>query len=125
ARASTPPAPPPPAHWLRRPSAPPHPRLEQWAPRHDPGLERLPLRPVDQERHMAQRPRPLGPCRILIDAIENAGIAQVAIGSGETPTELFWTQSREHRQQRLPMGPHAAVVVDHLVEDARQGTIAR
>ena len=74
---------------------------------------------------MAQRPRPLGPCRILVDAIEDAGIAQVAIGGGEAPAELFWTQSREHRQQRLPMGPHAPVAVDHLVEDARQRTIAR
>jgi hypothetical protein len=35
-------------------------RLEQFRALDESSLERLPLRPVDQERHVAQRPRPLG-----------------------------------------------------------------
>src|SRR5262249_44183189 len=89
------------------------------------GLERLPLRSVDQERHVAQRPRPLGPRRVLVDAIEDAGIAQMPIGGGEAPADLVWTQSRQHCQQRLPMGPPASFAVQLFVEDARQRTIAR
>ena len=74
---------------------------------------------------MAQRPGPLGPGGFLIDAIEDAGVVHMAIGGGETSAELLRPQRREHRQQRLPMGPHPAVAVHHLVENARQRSIAR
>ena len=74
---------------------------------------------------MAQRPGPFGPGCILVDAIEDPGIAQVPIGGGEAPAELVWTQSRQHGQQRLPVGPHAPLAVHHLVEGARRRTIAR
>ena len=42
--------------------------------------------------------------RILVDAIEDAGIVQVAISRRETPTDLISSQCREHGQKRLPMG---------------------
>jgi len=63
-------------------------RLEQFRALDESGLERLPLRSVDQERHVAQRPRPLGPRRVLVDAIEDAGIAQMPIGGAEAPADL-------------------------------------
>ena len=74
---------------------------------------------------MAQRPRPFGSGRILVDAIEHAGIAQMAIGGGEAAADLLRPQRREHGEQRLPMRPHAAVAVHHLVEDAGQRAVAR
>ena len=100
-------------------------RLQQLGALDQSGLEHLPFRRVDQERDVAQRPGPLGPGGFLIDAIEHAGIVHMAIGGGETCAELLRPQRREHRQQRLPMGPHAAVAVHHLVENARQRSIAR
>src|SRR5262249_12569179 len=63
----------------------------------------VPPRHSHENRGLADGPGPPALRRILVDAIENAGITQVAIGRGEAPAELFWTQSREHRQQRLPM----------------------
>ena len=74
---------------------------------------------------MAERPRPLGPRRALIDAIEHAGIVQVAIGGGKPTRKLLWTQPGEHGEQRLPMGTHAPVAVHHLIENAGQRAIAR
>ena len=100
-------------------------RLQQFGALGQSGLEHLPFRRVDQEGDVAQRPGPLGPGGFLIDAIEHAGVVHMAIGGGETCAELLRPQRREHRQQRLPMGPHAAVAVHHLVENARQRSIAR
>ena len=57
--------------------------------------------------------------------LETKTARTMAIGGGETCAELLRPQRREHRQQRLPMGPHAAVAVHHLVENARQRSIAR
>lgn len=72
-------------------------RLEQFGALDESGFERLPFRSLDQERHVAQRPRPFGPGRVLVDAVERAGLVQVAIGGGETPAQLLRTQSCEHR----------------------------
>ena len=38
---------------------------------------------------MAQRPRPFDARGILIDAVEDAGIAQIAIGGGEPAIDLL------------------------------------
>ena len=100
-------------------------RLQQFGALDQSGLEPLPFRRVDQQRHVAQRPGPLGAGGLLVDAVEHAGIVHMAIGSSKTRAELFRPQRREHREQPLPMGPHAAVTIHHLVENARQRPIAR
>ena len=73
---------------------------------------------------MAERPWPLDARRILVDAIEHAGIAQIPIGGGEAAIDLVAAEAREHRQQRLPVRAHAAVAVHHLVENAGQRPVA-
>ena len=87
-------------------------------------LQLRPLAGLDDERHMAERPRPLDARRILVDAIEHAGIAQVSIGGGEAAIDLLAAEASEHRQQRLPVRAHPAVAVHHLVENAGQPPIA-
>jgi hypothetical protein len=111
-------------HEVRRPVGVGQHRFEQFGALDQTGFERLPFRGVDQQRYMAQRPRPLGAGRILVHAIEHAGIVQVAIGGCEAPVDLLRPQRREHGEERPPMGAHAAVVVHHLVEDAGQRPIA-
>ena len=87
-------------------------------------LQLRPLAGLDDERHVAERPRPLDARRILVDAIEHAGIAQVSIRGGETAVDLLAAEASEHRQQRLPVRAHPAVAVHHLVENAGQPPIA-
>jgi hypothetical protein len=88
------------------------------------GFERLPLGSGDEQRHVAERPRPLGASRVLIDAIEHPGIVQVAISCRETPRDLASPQRCKRGQKRLPMGAHAALAVHHLVECTGQRPVA-
>jgi hypothetical protein len=50
---------------------------------------------------------------------------QMPVSGREPPIELLRAQGGEHGEQRAPVRPHAAVAIDHLVEDARQRAIAR
>ena len=45
---------------------------------------------------MAERPRPLDAGRILVDAIEHAGAAQIAVGGGEAAIDLFAAERGQH-----------------------------
>ena len=49
---------------------------------------------VDQQRHVAQRPGPLRARRVLVDAVEHAGVAQVPVGRGEAPVDLRRARAR-------------------------------
>ena len=101
-------------------------RFEQARALDQAGLQLLPFGPVDQERHVAQRPRPHRARGVLIDAIEHAGVAKVPVGRGKAAIDLLGSERREHAQKRPPVLAHLAVVVHHLVEDARkQAVIAR
>ena len=74
---------------------------------------------------MAQRPRPLGAGGIPIDAVEHAGIVQIAIRHRKAPVDLLGAERGQHAQERRPMGPHLPVGIHHLVEDAGERPIAR
>jgi hypothetical protein len=100
-------------------------RFEQLGALHQAGLERLPFGRFDQQRHMAERPRPVSAGRILVHAVENTGIAQMAIGGAESPADLFRAQTGKHGQQRVPMRAHPTIAVHHLVERAGERLIAR
>ena len=99
-------------------------RFEQFGALDKAGLQLPPFAGLDDERDMAERPRPLDAGGILIDAIEHAGIAQIAVGSGEAAIDLVAAQRGEHGEERLPMRAHAPVAIHHLVENARQRPVA-
>jgi hypothetical protein len=113
------------AYQARRPVGIGQHRLEQLGALHQPGLQRLPFRSVDQQRNVTERPGAIGARCILVHAIEHAGIVQVTVGGGEAPIDLLRPQRRKQAEQRLPVRAYAAVAIDHLVEDAGQRTIAR
>src|SRR5262249_61728762 len=81
----------------RPPPLTPHPRraigianhrLEEFGALDQPGLELGPFSRLDEKRHMAQRPRPFYTRWILVDAVEDAGIMQVAVGGSEAPIDF-------------------------------------
>ena len=98
-------------------------RFEQLGPLHQPGLQLLPFRCIDQQRHMAERPRPHRAGRVFIDPIEHAGIAKVPVGRRKAPVDLLRPERREHPKERAPMLAHPAVVIHHLVEIARKDAV--
>ena len=73
---------------------------------------------------MTERPRPLDAGGVFVDAIEDAGTAQVTIGGGEAAIDLIGAEGREPAEKRPPVRAHAAVAVHHLVKNARQRPIA-
>ena len=91
----------------------------------EPGFQIFPFGRLDDQRHMAERPRPLDAGGILIDAIENAGAAQIAVGGGEAAIDLVGAERRQHGEERLPVRAHAAVAIHHLVENAGQRPVTR
>ncbi len=98
--------------------------FEQFGALDKAGLQLPPFAGLDDERDMAERPRPLDTGRIFIDAIEHAGIAQITIGGGEAAIDLVAAQSRQHSEERLPVRAHAPVAVHHLIENAMQRPVA-
>ena len=100
-------------------------RFEQLGALNDPGLERLPFLGVDQQRNVAQQPRANGARRILVDPIEHAGIAQVAVRRREPPVDFRRAQLRQHPQERAPVLAHPPVAVHHLIEIVRARLVAR
>ena len=73
---------------------------------------------------MAQWPWAFDARWFFIDASENPGIAQMAIGGRELTIDLVAAQASEHRQQRLPVRAQASVSIYHRVENAGQRPIA-
>ena len=95
-------------------------RFEKLGALDQPGFQILPFGRLDDERHMTERPRPLDAGGIFVDAIENAGAAQIAVGGGEAAIDLVGAERRQHGEERLPVRAHAAVAIHHLVENAGQ-----
>ena len=100
-------------------------QLEQLRALDEPALELGPFGRIDDERQMAERPRPLGAGRIPVDAVEHAGIVQVAVRNSEASIDLIAAERLQHRQERPPMGTDLAVPIDHLIEDAGKRPVAR
>ena len=72
----------------------------------------------DRPAAFADPCRPIGP-------IENAGIAQIAVGAGKALGQFLFRHARQRRQEVLPDGPYSAGIVDHFIGDAGQGTIGK
>ena len=111
------------AHELRGPVDVREDRFEQLGALDQPGLQLLPFGGIDQQRHVAERPGPHRPRRVLVDPIEHAGIAQMPVGGGKPPVDLLRPERREHAQERPPVLAHPAVVVHHLVEVAGENAV--
>src|SRR5262249_59133216 len=90
-------------------------RLEQLGALDQSSLERLPFSSVDQERHVTERPRPLRPRCVLVDAIEHAGVVQVAIGGGEAAGKRSGYPSAARGGEGRPQGGHAPRAVPPLL----------
>ena len=93
-------------------------RLEQLGALDQAGGDRLPFALVDQQRHMRQRPGALGGAGLVVDAVVDAGIAQILVGAGEAARQLLGAQRIERVDERLPDRAQCAAGVDHLVGDA-------
>ncbi len=100
-------------------------RFEQFGALNKAGLQLPPFAGFDEQRDMAQRPRPFDAGRILVDAIKHAGITQVAVGGGEAAIDLIAAERGKHAEERLPMRAHPAVAIHHLVENAGERPVAR
>src|ERR1700722_1040756 len=64
-------------------------RLDEARTLDQPGLERLPLARFDHQRHMGERPRAVRALLILVNAIEDAGLAQIAVARREPARQLL------------------------------------
>ena len=73
--------------------------LEQFGALDEAGGDRLPFAFVDQQRHMRQRPGALGGAGLVVDAVVDAGVAQILVGAGEAPVELFGPELVERRDE--------------------------
>ena len=78
----------------------------------------LPLRRVDQQGNVAERPGAF--LRLTVSAEEDAGVAHVAVGIREATVELARRQRREAVEKALPMRSHPPAWIDALVERSRQ-----
>ena len=86
--------------------------------------QQAPFGGVEDHRHVAQGPRPLGVGRILVDTIEDARVAQVAVGGGEAAGDLVAAEAGQRTHHGPPVGPQPAFGIDHLVMNARQRAVA-
>ena len=98
-------------------------RFQQLGTLDQSGLELLPFRRIDQQRHMTERPGPHRPRGIFIDPIKHAGVAKVPVGRRKPPVHFFRSECREHPEERAPMFAHPAVMIHHLVEIARKDAV--
>ena len=98
--------------------------FEQSGPLHETRLEPGPFDGIGEKRHVAQRPGALGAGWILIDPVEDAGIAQMTVSGGKSPVDLFNAEPGEERKERLPMGAHPAVHTYHFIKNTRERLIA-
>ena len=100
-------------------------RFEKFGALDQTGFKVLPFSGLDDERHMAERPWALDAGGILVDAIENAGTAQITVGGGEAAIDLLGAERRQHCQEGLPVRAHAPVAVHHFIENAGKRPIRR
>ena len=100
-------------------------RFEQFGALNEPNLERLPFLGIDQQRNVAQQPGANRAGGILVDPIEHAGVAQVAVGRREPAIDLPGPELGKHPQERAPVLAHAPVGIHHLVEIVRARLISR
>ena len=98
--------------------------LQQFGALNEALRDGLPLDIVDQDRNMGQRPAAL---RILLGAIgpvEDAGIAQIAVGAGEAVGKLRLVHAADGGEKMLPDRPDIAVRVEHFIGNAGKRAIA-
>src|SRR5579862_9527 len=73
---------------------------------------------------MTERPWPLQPGRILVDAIKDTRVAQIAVGCRKSAIDLLRAQCSKHGEKWMPVRAHAPIAIHHLVENAGQRPIA-
>ncbi len=98
-------------------------RLHQLGALHQAGAQLGPFLGIDDQRNMAHQPRAHRAGRVLVDAVEHTGVAQVPVGGGEAAIDLLRPHGRERLEERPPVRTHLALMVHHLVEIARQRTV--
>ena len=67
---------------------------------------------------MRQRPFALIGAGLVVDAVIDAGVAQILVGAGEALAELFGPQFVQRLDEVLPDRAGIARCIDHLVDDA-------
>jgi hypothetical protein len=80
-----------------------------------------PIGVVDQQRQMAQRPRPVG--GIAGGAIGDPGLAQMPVGGCEPPLDVGGRKGRKGVEEPGPDRPRRAVGADIFIGNARQARI--
>ena len=93
-------------------------RLEQVGALHQPGADACPFRLVDEQRDMRQRPFALLGAGAVVDAVVDAGVAQILVGAGEALLQLVGAELLERGDELRPDRPRIARRVDHFVENA-------
>src|ERR1019366_2355664 len=81
----------------------------------------LPIGIVDQERQMAQRPRPVG--GLAGRAIGHSGFPQMPVGGAETPLDFTRRQRREGIEEPGPDRARRTVWREVLVGNSPQANI--
>jgi hypothetical protein len=99
--------------------------VEQFGALGEPGRQARPFLRRDDEGDMGQRPGALAVLRVVVDAVEHAGVAQVALGAGKALVELARADIGEAGEDRLPVLARLAALVEDLVIDAGDGFVAR
>ena len=79
---------------------------------------RAPLRLLDQDRDVGERPGALGRAGGAVLAEEDAGVAQVLVAAGEAAGEVLGREAGEVVDELPPDRADAAVRVEQLVGDA-------
>ena len=89
-------------------------RLDEGRALDQPGLQCLPLAGLDHQRHMGERPRPVGALLVLVDAIEDAGFAQIAVARREPARQLLASEAGEPGEELEPVrrapSPSSAII---------------
>ena len=73
---------------------------------------------------MRQRPFALIGAGAVIDAVVDAGIAQILVGAGEALLQFVRAEPFERSDELLPRRPRLARRIDHLVDDAVDRPVA-
>ncbi len=106
-----------------------HHRFEQIGALDEAFGDDLPFGIVDQNRDMGDRPVAFAAATAdalsAIIAIEDAGIAQIAVGTREAVVQLTLVHARKSIDEGLPDGADAPVYIQHFIGNARQRAIAQ
>ncbi|MGY3460293.1 hypothetical protein ACVWW5_005743 [Bradyrhizobium sp. LM3.4] len=95
--------------------------LEQLGALGDAVGQLLPIRLVDQQRQMADRPRPVG--ALAGRSIGDAGLAQMSVGHAKPPLDLVGRERAEGVEEPAPDRARGAVGPQEFVGDAGQAAI--